>query len=76
MKKYVVGVLMERIVFDIMGLLLEIEKRDCYILVIVDYFIKWIEVVFLLDQEVVIFVLVFIDRFIGVFGILKEIYLD
>lgn len=44
MKKYVVGVLMERIVFDIMGLLLEIEKRDCYILVIVDYFIKWIEV--------------------------------
>lgn len=67
---------MERIVIDIMGLFFEIEKGNCYILVIVDYFIKWIEVVLLCDQEVVIVVFVLIDRFISVFGVFKEIYFD
>lgn len=51
MKKYVVGVPMERIAIDIMGPLPETEKGNRYILVIADYFTKWTEAVPLCDQE-------------------------
>lgn len=35
-----------------MGLLLEIERGNKYFLVVVDYFMKWIEVYFLKNMEV------------------------
>lgn len=40
---------MERIVFDILGFLLEFIKGNKYILVMIDCFIKWIEVIVILD---------------------------
>lgn len=76
MKKYVVGAPMERIALDIMGPLPETEKRDRYILVIADYFTKWTEAVPLPDQEAATVASALIDRFIGVFGIPKEIHSD
>lgn len=43
---------MERIVIDIFGEFLVIDKGNCYILVVLDYFIKWIEVFLMLNMEV------------------------
>lgn len=56
MKILVVGILMERIVLDIVGELLRIENGNWYILVICDYFIKWVEVFVMLNMEIVIIV--------------------
>lgn len=70
MKFYNVGVLMERIVFDIMGLLIMIDQGNWYILVIGDYFIKWIEVFVILDQEVEMVVKKFVYEFICCLGVL------
>lgn len=76
MKKYVVGVPMERIAIDVMGPLPETEKGNRYILVIADYFSKWTEAVPLRDQEAATVASALIDRFISVFGVPKEIHSD
>lgn len=44
LKKYIVGGLFERIVIDIVGLFFMIDRKYWYILLIGDYFIKFIEV--------------------------------
>ncbi|KAL2103789.1 hypothetical protein ACEWY4_000657 [Coilia grayii] len=38
-----VGAPMERVALDIMGPLNETERKNCYVLVIQDYFTKWVE---------------------------------
>ena len=43
MQKYVLGVPFERVALDIMGPLPETKQRNSYILVITDYFSRWIE---------------------------------
>lgn len=56
MKIYFSGVKFERIVIDIVGLFLKINNGFVYILVIVDYFIKFIEIFLFWDIEVEIVV--------------------
>lgn len=43
---------MEWVVSDIMGFFFEIEVGNKYVIVIFDYFIKWIEMYFLKNIEV------------------------
>lgn len=44
-----VGVLLDRVVIDILGLLLRIFWGNKYILVVMDYFIKWVEILVVFD---------------------------
>lgn len=44
-----VGVLMDRFCIDIIGFLLMIFSKNRYILIVIDYFINWVEVFGILD---------------------------
>lgn len=44
-----VGVLMDRFFIDIIGFLLMIFSKNRYILIVIDYFINWVEVFGILD---------------------------
>lgn len=46
-----VGAPMERITFDLMGPLYETERHNHYILVVSDYFSKWVEAYAIPNQE-------------------------
>lgn len=51
MKKYTVGLPMERIALDILGPLPVTDYGNRYILVVSDYFTKWVEAFPMPDQE-------------------------
>lgn len=44
-----IGVLLDRIFIDLVGLFLEFVYGNKYILVFMDYFSKWVEVYLVLD---------------------------
>lgn len=44
-----VGVLIDRFCIDIIGFLLMIFSKNRYILIVIDYFINWVEVFGILD---------------------------
>lgn len=70
MKIYFSGVKFERIVIDIVGLFLKINNGFVYILVIVDYFIKFIEIFLFWDIEVEIVVNIIFWGWIKSYGCL------
>lgn len=70
MKIYFSGVKFERIVIDIVGLFLKINNGFVYILVIVDYFIKFIEIFLFWDIEVEIVVNIIFCGWIKSYGCL------
>lgn len=67
---------MERIVIDIFGELFEIDNGNRYILVVVDYFIKWMECFVMFNMELKIVVMKIVEEVIIWFGVLDIIYLD
>lgn len=67
---------MERIVIDIFGELFEIDNGNRYILVVVDYFIKWMECFVMFNMELKIVVIKIVEEVIIWFGVLDIIYLD
>lgn len=69
-----IGYFLERVVIDIIGLLFEIDNGNKYILVILDYFIKWMDVYLLRNIEVLIVVEVIVEQFIIKWGVLEIIY--
>lgn len=66
----------ERIVIDIIGFFLKLDKGYLYLLVVVDYFIKFMEIFLLVNIEVEIVVEVIFKGWIKWYGCLSEIYLD
>lgn len=76
MKVVYFGYFLERIVIDILGELFLIKKGNKYILVVVDYYIKWIESFVILNMEFIIIVRVIVEEVICWIGILVVIYLD
>lgn len=64
MKVVYFGYFLERIVIDILGELFLIKKGNKYILVVVDYYIKWIESFVILNMEFIIIVRVIVEEVI------------
>lgn len=67
---------MERIVIDIFGELFEIDNGNRYILVVVDYFIYWMECFVMFNMKLKIVVMKIVEEVIIWFGVLDIIYLD
>lgn len=49
LKYYYVGVLFECLVMDILGFFLRLNKGNKFLLVVGDYFLKWLDVIFVKD---------------------------
>ena len=76
MQKYRVGNPMERVAMDIMGPLPRSTRGNQYILVVGDYFTKWIEAYPLPNQEAKTVADVFTTEFIARYGAPLEIHTD
>lgn len=72
----IVGVFLDRFLIDIFGFLFEIFRGNKYILIVIDYFLNWVEIIFILDLIVVIIVWVLLNEVIGCYGCLDIIFLD
>lgn len=72
----IVGVFLDRFLIDIFGFLFEIFRGNKYILIVIDYFLNWVEIIFILDLIVVIIVWVLLNEVIGRYGCLDIIFLD
>ena len=69
LKKYSVGLPLERVGLDILGPLPESSLGNKYILVVSDYFTKWVEAYPMPNQETVTIANVLVNEFISRFGV-------
>ena len=76
LKQYPVGVPFERVGIDILGPLPESKRGNKYIVVIGDYFTKWIEAFGVPDMEAETVARVLMEGFIARFGLPKQIHSD
>ena len=76
MKQYSVGAPFERIALDIMGPLPESQQGNRYILVISDYFTRWVEAFAMADQEACTVADVLVKGFILRFGVPRQLHSD
>ena len=76
MKIYQVGAPMERIATDILGPLPLSKKGNRYILIVSDYFTKWVEAYALPNQLAETVAGVIVTEFIARFGVCLEIHSD
>ena len=76
LQKYVVGVPFERIACDVMGPLNETKAGNSYILVVTDYFSRWVEAYPMPDQQAHTIANVLATEWISRFGCPSEIHTD
>ena len=76
LKQYPVGVPFERVGIDILGPLPESKRGNKYIVVIGDYFTKWVEAFGVPDMEAETVARVLMQGFIARFGLPKQIHSD
>lgn len=76
LKKYVVGVPFERVACDIMGPMPETERHNKYVLVVSDYFTRWVEAYPLVDQKSETIASVIASEWVTRFGCMSELYSD
>ena len=76
LQQYAVGAPLERVAMDILGPLPKSDRGNVYVLVIGDYFTKWVEAFALPNQEAETVARVFVEEFICRFGIPKELHTD
>ena len=67
--KYVVGMPMERVAIDVTGPLVRSTKGNRYLLVVMDYSLKWPEAYVLPNQEAKTVATVIVNEFICRFGV-------
>ena len=67
LKQYNVGAPMERVALDVMGPFPKSKDGNKYILVMGDYFTRWIEAVAIPNQEAVTVAETLIERFVSLF---------
>ena len=72
----VVGNPLERVAVDILGPVPETENGNQYILVVTDYFTKWVEAFPLRDHPASTVAEVLMEQFISRFGVPKQIHSD
>ena len=76
MKQYSVGAPFEHIALDIMGPLPKSQQGNRYILVISDYFTRWVEAFAMADQEACIVANVLVKGSISRFGVPRQLPSD
>lgn len=76
LQKYVVGVPFERVAADVMGPLTETNKYNRYILVVTDYFTRWVEAYPLQDQKAETIARVLASEWVTRFGCMSELHSD
>ena len=76
LKKYAVGLHSERVGLDILGPLTESSLGNKYILVVSDYFTKWVEACPMPNQEIVTIANVLVNEFISRFGVQLLLHSD
>ena len=76
LQQYRVGSTLERVAADILGPLPETEKGNKYVLVVGDYFTKWVEAYPLPNQEASTIARVLVNEFICRYGVPKELHTD
>ena len=75
-QKYLVGAPLERIAIDIMGPLPTTNKKNSYILVIADYFTKWVDAIPINNQKATTVAQKLVDHFITTFGVPMQLHSD
>jgi hypothetical protein len=73
---YNVGEPMERIAIDIMGPFPRSTRGNKYIMVVGDYFTRWLQAIPLKDQEAVTVADALIEKMISLFGVPLELHTD
>ena len=76
LKKYVVGVPFERVAADVMGPLVETQKHNRYVLVVTDYFTRWVEAYPIPDQTAETIAKVLASEWVTRFGCMSELHSD
>ena len=76
MKTLGAGMPMERIGIDIVGELPRTEEGNRYIVVICDYFTKWVEAFAMPNMETVTIAKLLVEQVISRFGVPKSVHLD
>ena len=76
LKKYVMGLPLERVALDILGPLPLTAQGNRYVLVMSDYFTKWVEAVALPDQEAKTTADAFVTHFVTKFGVPMFLHTD
>lgn len=76
LQQYLVGAPMERIAMDVIGPLPTSERGNNYILVVGDYFTKWVEAYPLPNQTAEVVARKVVEEFICRFGVPKEVHSD
>lgn len=75
-KKYNVGAPLERVALDVRGPLPESDQGNKYILVITDYFTKWIESYAMPNQEATTVAKLLEEEFVVRFGVPRQLHSD
>ena len=76
LQKYVVGVPMERWAVDVIGPLPLTNKRNSYLLVVGDYFTKWVDAIPMRNQKAITIAQKLVDRVVTIFGVPMELHSD
>ena len=76
MKQFNVGAPLERVALDILGPLPTSKRGNKYILIIGDYFTKWVEAYPLQDQRAETIATVFVREFVSHFGVPLQLHSD
>ena len=76
LQQNIVGSPMEKVAMDILGPLPKTPRGNCYVLVISDYFTKWIESYALPDQTAVTVAEKIVSEFVSRFGVPRQLHSD
>ncbi len=76
MKSYNVGAPMERWAIDVLGPLPKSNKGNLYLLVVADYFTKWVDAIPIRNQKAVTVAQKFVERVVTIFGTPMQLHSD
>lgn len=76
LQKYVVGAPMERWAIDILGPLPLTNKKNSYLMVVGDYFTKWIDAIPIRNMKANTIAQKFVNHIVSIFGVPMQIHSD
>ena len=76
MRQFSVEALLEKIAVDILGLLPVSGQGNKYLLIVDDYFAKWVQAYSLENQRAEVVAEVLVDEFISGLGVPKQMHSD